>query len=91
MFNNIHLEENVIWHNLMNTNLFTSHQVISIINKVKSEHAKIRELTKTQLKQHKAKLDNINKFITKESKFINKQNQDIIKLKSAKKIDYSKI
>jgi len=91
MFNNLHLEENVIWHNLMNTNLFTSHQVIYLINKVKSEHNKIKALTKSQLKIHKAKLDNINKFINKEDKLIAKLNKDIIKLKSAKKIDYSKI
>ena len=91
MFNNLHLEENVIWHNLMNTNLFTSHQVDSLINKVKSEHNKIKALTKSQLKIHKAKLDNINKFINKEDKLIAKLNKDIIKLKSAKKIDYSKI
>jgi len=50
MFNNLHLEENVIWHNLMNTNLFTSHQVDSLINKVKSEHNKIKALTKSQFK-----------------------------------------
>jgi len=41
MFNNLHLEENVIWHKLMNTNLFNSHQVISIINKVKSDGNKL--------------------------------------------------
>jgi len=91
MFNNLHLEENVIWHNLMNTNLFTSHQVDSIINKVKSEHAKFKALTKSQLNTHKNKLDNINKFINKEDKLIAKLNKDIIKLKSAKNLDYPKI
>ena len=81
MFNNKHLEENVIWHKLMDSNLFTSNQVDSLLNKVKTEHSKIKELTKTQLKNHISKLDNINKFINKSSKSIVSLNKDIIKLK----------
>ena len=41
----------------MGLNLFTSAQVNSLINKVKTEHAKIKELSKTQLKQQKPKLE----------------------------------
>ena len=81
MLNNKHLEENVIWHKLMDSNLFTSNQVDSLLNKVKTEHSKIKELTKTQLKNHISKLDNINKFINKSSKSIVSLNKDIIKLK----------
>jgi hypothetical protein len=82
MFNNKHLSESDIYHQLINSNLFTSKQVSSLINKVKTEHSKFKELTKTQLKQHQVKLDNITKFISKESKLIQKKSKDIIKLKS---------
>ncbi len=91
LWNNQHLSETDIYHLIMSFNVLTSEQVGSLINKVKTEHSKIRELTKTQLKQHKSKLENINKFIAKESKLITKYNKDIIKLKSVKKLDYSKI
>jgi hypothetical protein len=73
MFNNKHLSESDIYHQLINSNLFTSNQVSSLINKVKTEHGKFKELTKTQLKQHISKLDNITKFINKESKLIQKK------------------
>ena len=66
LWNNQQLKENEIYHQLMGLNLFTSAQVNSLINKVKTEHAKIKELSKTQLKQKKAKLNNIAKFIQKE-------------------------
>ena len=72
LWNNQHLSETDIYHQIMSFNLLTSNQVNSLINKVKTEHSKIKELTKTQLKQHKSKLENINKFIAKESKSITK-------------------
>lgn len=46
------LTESEIYRHLINLNLLTSTQIKSIINKVTTEHAKIRELTKTQLKNH---------------------------------------
>ena len=55
LWNNQQLKENEIYHELMGLNLFTSRQIGSLINKVKTEHAKIKELSKTQLKQQKAK------------------------------------
>ena len=58
---------------------YPSEQVGSLINKVKTEHSKIKELSKVQLKNHHSKLDNINKFIAKESKLISKYQKDIIK------------
>ena len=70
LWNNQQLKENEIYHQLMGFNLFTSAQVNSLINKVKTEHAKIKELSKTQLKQQKAKLLNIEKFIVAEEKNI---------------------
>ncbi len=81
MLNNKQMLEKDIWHNLMNTKLFTSNQVDSLLNKVKTEHSKFKELTKTQLKKHQAKLDNVNKFVDKESKLIIKNDNSIIKLK----------
>ena len=70
LWNNQQLKENDIYHQLMGLNLFTSAQVNSLINKVKTEHAKIKELSKSQLKQQKTKLLNITKFIAAEQKNI---------------------
>ena len=81
MFNNKQLNETTIYHNLKNSNYFTSNQINSLINKVKTEHSKIKELTKTQLKSQQDKLNNINKFIEKENKLIAKKKSEIIKLK----------
>ena len=72
LWNNQQLKENEIYHQLMGLNLFTSAQVNSLINKVKTEHAKIKELSKSQLKQQKAKFLNITKFIATEQKNISK-------------------
>ena len=81
LWNNQQLKENEIYHQLMGLNLFTSAQVNSLINKVKTEHAKIKELSKTQLKQQKAKLLNITKFIAVEEKNISKLLDEISNLK----------
>ncbi len=81
LWNNQQLKENEIYHQLMGLNLFTSRQIGSLINKVKTEHAKIKELSKTQLKQQKAKLLNIEKFITTEQKNILKIYDEISNLK----------
>ena len=70
LWNNQQLKENEIYHQLMGLNLFTSRQVGSLMNKVKTEHAKIKELSKSQLKQQKAKFLNITKFIATEEKNI---------------------
>ena len=53
LWNNQQLKETEIYHELMTLNLFTSRQIGSLINKVKTEHAKIKELSKSQLKQQK--------------------------------------
>ena len=42
LWNNQQLKENDIYHQLMGLNLFTSRQIRSLINKVKTEHAKIK-------------------------------------------------
>ena len=57
LWNNQQLSESAIYHQLMGLNLFTSAQVNSLINKVKTEHAKIKELSKSQLKQKRSKLN----------------------------------
>ena len=82
LWNNQQLKENEIYHQLMDLNLFTSAQVNSLINKVKTEHAKIKELSKSQLKQQKAKLLNITKFIATEQKNISKLLDEINNLKT---------
>ncbi len=81
LWNNQQLSESAIYHELMNLNLFTSRQISSLINKVKTEHAKIKELSKSQLKQQKAKLLNIEKFIATEQKNISKLFDEISNLK----------
>ena len=81
LWNNQQLKETEIYHQLMGLNLFSSRQVGSLINKVKTEHAKIKELSKTQLKQQKAKLLNITKFIAVEEKNISKLLDEINNLK----------
>ncbi len=60
LWNNQQLKENEIYHQLMGLNLFTSRQSGSLMNKVKTEHAKIKELSKSQLKQQKSKLNCFN-------------------------------
>ena len=81
LWNNQQLSESAIYHELMNLNLFTSRQISSLINKVKTEHAKIKELSKSQLKQQKVKLLNIEKFIATEQKNISKLFDEISNLK----------
>ena len=81
LWNNQQLTETAIYHHLMGLNLFTSRQIGSLINKVKTEHAKIKELTKTQLKQKKAKLTHIAKFIKKEQANIQRFHDEISNLK----------
>ena len=89
LWNNQQLKENEIYHQLMDLNLFTSRQIGSLINKVKTEHAKIKELSKSQLKQQKAKLINIEKFIATEQKNISKLLDEINNLKIKLKNDSS--
>ena len=81
LWNNQQLKETEIYHQLMGLNLFTSRQIGSLINKVKTEHAKIKELSKSQLKQQKAKFLNIEKFISAEQKNISKLLDEISNLK----------
>ena len=81
LWNNQQLKETEIYHQLMGLNLFTSRQISSLINKVKTEHDKIKELSKSQLKQQKAKLLNIEKFIATEQKNILKIYDEINNLK----------
>ncbi len=89
LWNNQQLKETEIYHQLMGLNLFTSAQVNSLINKVKTEHAKIKELSKSQLKQQKSKLLNITKFIAAEEKNISKLFDEISNLKLKLKNDSS--
>ena len=89
LWNNQQLKENEIYQQLMGLNLFTSRQIGSLMNKVKTEHAKIKELSKSQLKQQKAKFLNIEKFIATEQKNILKIYDEISNLKLKLKNDSS--
>ena len=89
LWNNQQLKENEIYQQLMGLNLFNSRQIGSLINKVKTEHAKIKELSKSQLKQQKAKLLNIEKFIATEQKNILKIYDEISNLKVKLKNDHN--
>ena len=89
LWNNQQLKENEIYQQLMGLNLFTARQVGSLMNKVKTEHAKIKELSKSQLKQQKAKFLNIEKFIATEQKNILKIYDEISNLKLKLKNDSS--
>ena len=89
LWNNLQLKETEIYHELMNLNLFTSRQIGSLINKVKTEHAKIKELSKSQLKQQKTKFLNIEKFIATEQKNILKIYDEINNLKTKLKNHHS--
>lgn len=91
LWNNQHLSESQIYHKIKPLNILTSEQIGSLINKVKTEHNKIKELSKSQLKLKISKLDYINKFLIKESKYIDKYQKEIIKLKKSKNLNYSKI
>ena len=81
LFNQKQLVETEVYQKLKELNCFTSHQINSIINKVKTEHSKIKELTKTQLKQVEQKVESIDKFINKEQKTILKLEKEILELK----------
>ena len=89
LWNNQQLKETEIYHQLMGLNLFTSRQISSLINKVKTEHDKIKELSKSQLKQQKAKFLNIEKFIATEQKNISKLLDEFNNLKLKLKNDSS--
>ena len=89
LWNNQQLSESAIYHQLMGLNLFTSRQISSLINKVKTEHDKIKELSKSQLKQQKAKFLNIEKFIATEQKNISKLFDEFNNLKLKLKNDHS--
>ena len=81
LWNNQQLTEAAIYHHLMGLDLFTAAQVSSLINRVKTEHAKIKELSKTQLKQKKLKITNITKFIQKEQSNIQRFHDELSNLK----------
>ena len=89
LWNNQQLKETEIYHQLMGLNLFTSRQISSLINKVKTEHDTIKELSKSQLKQQKAKFLNIEKFIATEQKNISKLLDEFNNLKIKLKNDSS--
>ena len=81
LFNQKQLVETEVYQKLKELNCLTSLQIKSIINKVKTEHIKIKELTKTQLKQIEQKVESIDKFINKEQKNIVKLEKEIVELK----------
>lgn len=83
LLNRLQKSEQDIYHILSKTNDLTAQQIKSLINKAQTEHAKIKELTKTQLKQKQNKLSHIEEFIKKEQKLIVQNKDKIIKLKQS--------
>lgn len=71
-FNRQQLSEKEIYQKLSQMTNFTSHQIGSLINKVKAEHKKIKAMTQTQLNQIHAKIDQIQKFILKKNDEVTK-------------------
>ena len=68
-----------------------SHQVKSLINKVKGEHAKLKALTKTQLIQQQNKASLVEKFIAKLKQELSAGNAKIAGLKQKKTNHHSQI
>ena len=81
LFNQKQLVEAEVYQKLKELNCLTSHQINSIINKVKTEHSKLKELTKTQLKQVEQKVESITQFINKEQKNIVKLEKEVNDIK----------
>lgn len=81
LFNNKQIPINEVRHILSKTNELTSDQCDSITNKITTEHKKIKELTKVQIKDLEAKIKSIEKFKLSESKKIadNKSKIEILK------------
>ena len=52
LWNNKKLSKSEIHHELIKLNLLTSYQIKSLTNKIKIEHSRIKELSKTQNKKN---------------------------------------
>ena len=91
LWNHQKLSETEIYHQIKGLNLLTSEQIGSLIYKVKAKHNKIKDLTKVQYKQKQSKLEQIEKFIVKKQKIIDKYKKEVLQLKSSQKLDYQKI
>ena len=91
LFNNHHCSEKEIYDRLMADGALNSHQVKSLINKVKGEHAKLKALTKTQLIQQQNKASLVEKFIAKLKQELSAGNAKIAGLKQKKTNHHSQI
>ncbi len=69
----------------------TSHQVSSLISKVKGDHAKLKALTKTQWLQQQHKASLVDKFITKLKQELSDGSAKISSLKQKKTTHHSQI
>ena len=83
-YNRQQLSEKEIYQKLSQTTNFTSHQIASLLNKVKLEHSKFKGLTKQQLKQTQAKIDQVQKFILKQHQITSSLKSSAAKIQAAK-------
>ena len=90
LFNRQKKSEKEIYNYLIKQQL-TSNQVLSIINKVKTEHSKIKALTISQAKNQVDKINQLNSFIQKSEQGLITLNANIKTLKSTKTINYKKL
>ena len=72
-------------------NKITSHQIKSIINKVKIEHSKIKALTISQAKNQVDKINQLNNFIQKSEQELITLNANIKILKLSNSVNHNKL
>ena len=89
-YNRQQLSEKDIYQKLSQTTNFTSHQIGSLIHKVKAEHMKLKGLTKQQLKQTHAKIDQVQTFILKQHKNLTSPKSSAAKIQAAKLLTIQK-
>ena len=90
LYNRQQQSETEIYNHLIKQQL-TSNQVLSIVNKVKTEHSKIKALTISQAKNQVDQINQLNNFIQKSEQELITLNNNIKTFKSTKIINYKKL
>lgn len=81
LYNREKKTESEIYHTMMSLNTLTCQQVKSLIYKIKGDRNRLREITKTQLKQSQERLEQVQKFCDKKTQQIKDHEALILKLK----------
>ena len=90
LFNRQKKSEKEIYNYLIKQQL-TSNQVLSIVNKVKTEHSKIKALTISQAKNQVDKINQLNNFIKKSEQELITLNANIKILKLSNSVNHNKL